>query len=241
MSAEAIRSAIHVVLQSLRSTCHTMHCLCERVFFFSSSYLTHPKIQRPKSCPQMHASSVALDSFQQLLYTQLTSDLTQTWRGWSMLHPLSHIYVKNPFSCVETVANNALNRQRVVVFDRLWANASPTLNTPFSLTDVHAKWWIHCLPISSTPLLSHTFSIYDRPKRVCRDSFGVFRDIYRIWTTALKVSTPPLNRCFQRSKALITLSKSHCFAWTVFFSHQKAMLYHHTKFRFFYCIENLQQ
>ena len=44
---------------------------------------------------------------------------------------------------------------------------TPTLNTAFSLTNVHAKWWIRCLLISSTPRLSHTTSIYDRPKRVC--------------------------------------------------------------------------
>ena len=71
------------------------------------------------------------------------------------------------------VANNALNCQCIVVFDRLWANAVSTLNTAFSLTNVHAKWWIHCLLISSTPLLSHATSIYDRPKRVC-GGFGCF-------------------------------------------------------------------
>ena len=46
-----------------------------------------------------------------------------------------------------------------------------TLNTAFSL------WWIHCLLISSTPLLSHATSIYDRPKWVLvffrtTDEFG---------------------------------------------------------------------
>ena len=34
---------------------------------------------------------------------------------------------------------------------------------------------------------------------------------------------------------------SHCFAWTVFFSNQKAMLYQHTKFKFSHCFANLQQ
>ena len=84
----------------------------------------------------------------------------------SMFHPLSHIYAKTPFCCVETVANNALNCLHVVVFDRLWANAAPTLNTAFSLINVYAKWWIHCLLISSTPLLSLANSIYDWPKRI---------------------------------------------------------------------------
>ena len=37
--------------------------------------------------------------------------------GGSMFHPLSHIYAKTTFCCVETVPNNALNRQHV--FDQL--------------------------------------------------------------------------------------------------------------------------
>ena len=78
---------------------------------------------------------------------------------------------KNSFCCVKTVASNALNRWRIVVFDRLWANAAPTLNTAFSMTNVYSKWQIHCLLISSIPLLTHATSIYDRPKLVD----GVFR------------------------------------------------------------------
>ena len=52
-------------------------------------------------------------------------------------------------------------------FDRLWTNVAPTLNTSFSLTNVHVKWWIPCLLLSSTALLSHATSIYDQPKWVC--------------------------------------------------------------------------
>ena len=66
--------------------------------------------------------------------------------------------------------------------------------------------------------------------------FLIFQNNCRIWviwafsiicicTSAFKVSIPPLN----------------CFAWTVFFSPQEAMLYQHMKFRFFHCFENLQQ
>ena len=129
------------------------------------------KIHRPKPCLLMFASLVALDGYHMLLSTQLTADLTLEWSDGSMFHLLSHIYAKTPFCCIETVANNALNGRRYVVFDRLWTNIAPTLNTGFSLTNVHTKWRIHCLLISSsTPLLSHTTSIYDRPKRVC----GVF-------------------------------------------------------------------
>ena len=82
-----------------------------------------------------------------------------------------HIFVQKLFFCfVETVANNVLNHWCVVDFDQLWANAASTLNTAFSIKNVHAKWWIHCLLISSVPLISHASSIYDWPKRVC----GVF-------------------------------------------------------------------
>ena len=94
-------------------------------------------------------SLVALDSFHLLLSTQLTATLTPKWSGGSMFHLLSHIYAKIPFCCVETVANNALNCWRVVVFVFvLWASMVPTLNAAFSLTNVHVKWWIHCLLIS---------------------------------------------------------------------------------------------
>ena len=108
-----------------------------------------------------------LDGFCLLLLTQLTADLTLECSGGSMFHPLSHIYTKAPFCCVETVANNALNCWCVVVFAWLWANVAPTFNTTFSLTNVHAKWGIHCLMISSTPLLSHITSIYNWTKQVC--------------------------------------------------------------------------
>ena len=118
-----------------------------------------------KTCLLMFAS----DSFHLLLSTQLTADLTLEWSGGFMFHPLSHIYAKISFSGIETVANNALNCWHIVVFDQLLANAAPT----FSLINVHAKWWIYCLLISSTSPLSHTTSIYERPKRVC-GVFGVF-------------------------------------------------------------------
>ena len=130
-------------------------------------YLVHPKIWRPKACLLMFASLVTLDGFHLLLSTQLTADLTPEWRGESMFNPLSHIYAKIPFCCVETVANNALNCRCVVVFNRLWANAAPTFNTAFLLTNGHAKWWIHFLLISSASLLSHATSIYSQPKWIC--------------------------------------------------------------------------
>ena len=44
------------------------------------------------------------------------------------------------------------------------------VQTRHPLWTQHTQYWIHCLLIFSSPLLSHTISIYDRPKRVC----GVF-------------------------------------------------------------------
>ena len=161
-----------------------------------------------------------------------------------------HTDAKIPFCCVETVANNALNCQRVVIFDRLWANAPPTLNTAFSLTNVHAKWWIHCLLISPTPLISHATLIYDWPKWVW-GVFWCFLDNCQIWatrvfsiicvcTTTFKISIPPLNHCFRQSRVQVSLIKP-LLCLNSIFSHQDAMLYQHPKFRIFYCFENLQQ
>ena len=87
----------------------------------------------------------------------------------------------------------------------------------FSLTKAHAKWWIHCLLISSTPLLSYATSIYDQPKRVCW-VFWCFPGQFRIWatwafsiicvcTTTFKVSIAPFNLCFRRGRVRITLIK----------------------------------
>ena len=154
------------------------------------------------------------------------------------------------FCCIETVANNALNRQ-CVVFDRLWVKTAPTLYTAFSFTNVHAKWWINCLLILSTPLASHTTSIYDLLKQVCGVFFGVFWDNCWIWvtwafsiicvcTTVFKVSMAPLNHYFWWSRVRITFNKLLLYLNSIF-SHQKTMLYQYTKFRFFHCFENLHQ
>ena len=210
----------------------------------------HPKIQRPKPCLLMFASLVGLDGFHLLLSTQLTADLTLEWNGGSLFHPLSNIYIKIPFCCIETVTNYALNRQHIV-FDWLWANATPSLNSAFSLTNVNAKWWIHCLLISSTTLLSHATSIYNWSKWVC-EVFLVFSG-----TTAdfgwlvhsasflsvqlhLKSALPPPNHCFWLSRGRITLIKP-LFCLNSNFFHWKTMLYQHTKFKFFHCFENLQK
>ena len=238
-----------------------LYSICYWWFFLSQSnwwtkYLVHPKIQRPKPCLLMLASLVALDGFHLLLSTQQTSNLTQEWSGGSMFHPLSHIYAKTPFCWVETVANNTLNHWCIVVFDRLWANTVPTLNTAFSLTNVHAKWWIHCLLISSTPLPSHATSTYNWPKWVCevktlQPNKIVFQDNCRIWatwafsticvcTTIFKVSTPPLSCCFQWSQVQIILIKPLlCLNSIIFPSESNALSTN--KIQIFRCFENLRE
>ena len=91
-------------------------------------------------------------------------------KWWTYVSSIvTYLCRKHPFCCVETVANNALNHRCIVVFGWLLANTAPTFNAAFSLTNVHAKWWIYFLLISSTPLLSHATSIYNRPKQVCGD------------------------------------------------------------------------
>ena len=74
-----------------------------------TKYLMHPKIQRPKPCLLMFVSLVTLDGFYLLLSTQLSANMAPEWSGRSMFHPLSHIYAKTPFCCIETIVNNALN------------------------------------------------------------------------------------------------------------------------------------
>ena len=135
-----------------------------------------------------------------------------------MFHPLSHIYAKTPFCCVETVANNALNRWHVVVFDRLWANTAPTFNTAFSLTNIHAEK-VNTLPshIFNSSALSCNFNLLSAKKSLW-SFFYVFRDNCWIWVTwafsiicvcptAFKVSLRPLNRCFWRRRVRITAFK----------------------------------
>ena len=80
--------------------------------------------------------------------------------------------------------------------------------------------------------------------------FGVFRYNCWIWATwalsiicvcmtTFKVSIPPLSHCFQWTRVWITLIKP-LLCLNSIFSHQKAMLYQHIKFRFFQCFENFQ-
>ena len=133
-------------------------------FFLSQSnwwikYFAHPKIWRPKPGLLMFVSLVVLDGFHQLLFTKLTADLSLEWSGGSMFHPLSHVYTKTPFCWVEIIANNALNCWHVV-FDWRSVNTAPTLNTAFSLTNVHVKM-VNTLPsdIFNSSTISCNFNL----------------------------------------------------------------------------------
>ena len=167
-----------------------------------------------KTLPAHVSFLVALDGFHLLLSTQLTANLTPEWSGGFMFHAFSHIYVKTPFCCIETVANNALNSRRVIVFDRLWANMHPlwTHWQMFMQNDEYtAFWYLQILAISCN------FNLW-LAKANLWSLFSVFRDNCRIrvtWafsticvcTVEFKVSLPTLNRCFRRSRVWITLIK----------------------------------
>ena len=124
-------------------------------------YRAHPKIRRPKLYQLTFASLIALDGFRPLLSTQLTADLTLECSDGSIFHPSPHIAWKNPYYCAETAPNSTLNlnRRRVVVFDQLWAYVVHISNRAFSCSNLHAKWWIHCLLISLRCQLSHATPI----------------------------------------------------------------------------------
>ena len=134
-----------------------------------AKYLAHPKIWRPKPCLLMFASLVALDGFRLLLSTQLTANLTPEWSSGSMFHPLSHIYAKTPFSCIETVLNNTDSSMHCWFW---WTVSKHSTHFEYSflIDKCSCKMVNTLLLLSSTPLLSQASSIYNQPKRVC----GVF-------------------------------------------------------------------
>ena len=157
-----------------------LYNICYWWFFLSqgnqwTKYLAHPKKRRPKHCMLMFVSLVALNGFHLLLFTQLTTDLTPDWSGRSMFHPSSHIYTKTAFCCVETVAKNALNRRRVVVFDRQLSHSA----------NAHAKytaiWYLRLLRYLTQ--LQFTIGQNDFV-----EFFGVFPDNCRIWRSESSAS-----------------------------------------------------
>ena len=138
--------------------------ICYWGFFLSqgnrwTKYLVHSKIQRPKASLLMFDT---LDGFHLLLSAQLTADLTLKWSGGSMFHPLSYIYAKTLFCCIETVAT-------VWITDALLflINCEQTQH-PFWTQLSHWQIFMQNVEYTSTPLLSHATSIYNQPKWVCR-------------------------------------------------------------------------
>ena len=171
----------------------------------------------------MFVSLGTLDSFHLLLSTQLIANLTEVVDP-SFNH--CHIFTQK-IILVQTVANNALIRRCFVVFDRLWSSSAPILNTAFSLKKVYAKYWIHYFLISLTPLLSHTTSIYDWPKRVCGGFWFFSRttaESGRPERSASCVSVGPrLNSAYHLFNLFSNGAESgkhfssKCCAWPVFF------------------------
>ena len=132
-------------------------------------------------------------------------------KWWIPVSSIVTYLCKPPFCWVETVANNALNCRRIVAFDWLWANTSSTLNTAFSLINVHkngeytAFWYVQFLCY----LTRLQFRI---SQNEFVEFFGVFHDPCRIqvtWAfsnicvgmTMFKVRMPPFNHCFWRSQS----------------------------------------
>ena len=136
-------------------------------------------------------------------------------KWWIHVSSIVTYLCKNSFCCIETVANNALNCQRVVVFDWLWANVTPTLNTAFSMINVQEEWWIYCL-LTSSILRYLTQLQFTLGQNEFVESFGVFQDNCWIWVTwafniicvcmtMFNVRMLPLNHCFWQRKVRITL------------------------------------
>ena len=105
--------------------------------------------------------------------------------------------------------------------------------------DSGVKWWIHC----------HIFMqklLFVVLKQWLTCFWSTVSQIWATWSFSImclcdwfKVSVPPFNCCFWGSRVWIRLIKP-LLCFNTIFTHQKAMFYQHTKFRFFHCFENLQ-
>ena len=103
---------------------------------------------------------------------------------------------------------------------------------------------IHCLLISSSTLQSHTIQFTIGPNEFAVVLFCVCWDICRIWvtwpfsiifvcTTSFKVSILHLNHCSQWNSVRLTRIKPLLCLNSVFFPHQKPILYQKKIFRFY--------
>ena len=182
-----------------------------------TKYLVHLKIRRLKLCQLMFASLVALDGFHLLLSTQMIAELTLEWSGGSMFHPLSHIYAKTPFYCVWNSYKQCSESSTRCCFGSTVSKRSTHFEHSFLIDKCSCKM-MNTLPSDNfnSSAISRNFNLQSA-KTSFMEFFGDFRDNCRIcwafsiicvYTTALKVSILPLNRCFRRSRVRITLIKS---------------------------------
>ena len=194
----------------------------------------------------------SLDEFHLLLSTQLIANLTLEWSSGSMFHPLWHIYTKNFIllrwnsckQCTElsrrccfwsTMCKRDTNFEHSFLIDKCSCKMVNTL--PSDIFNSSAILWNFNLWKAKTILRSFLFSKTTAWfGRLERSALFVFL----LPPLLLLVSIPPLNRCFWWSRLRITLIKPLLYLNSIY-SHQKTMLYQHTKFRFFHCFENLQQ
>ena len=138
----------------------------------------------------MFASLVTLDGFHLLLSvsTQLTAD-------GSMFHPLSHIYAKTLFCCVETVANNALNGRCIVLINceqaqhPLWTQLSHL--EMFMQNSEYTAFW-HLQLLCYLTQLQFMFGQNNNCQIWATWEFSIIS----ICMTTFKVSMPPLNHLF---------------------------------------------
>ena len=148
--------------------------------------------------------------------------------------------------------NSSKQRSELSMLYCFWSSVSKR-STHFKqnfLIDKCSCKIVNTLPsdIFDSSAIPHNFNLSIRQNEFVK--FFVFRDncwIWVIWafsiicicTTTFKVSIPLLHHCFWWRRVWVTLIKP-LLCLNSIFSHQKAKLYQHMKFRFFHCFENLQ-
>ena len=212
-----------------------------------TKYLSHPKIRRSKPCLLVFVSLIALDGFHLLLSTELVANLTLKW--WVHVSSIVSYLCKNSFllhwnSCKQhseslmycsfwlTVCKHGVHFEHSFLIDKCSCKMVNTL-----LSDIFKSSAIsQNFNLWSAKMSLWSFLLLDN----CRIWVTWAFSIICVCTTTFKVSIPPLNHCFRWSRVWIILMKP-LLCLNSIFSHQKAMLYPQTKFRFFHCFENLLQ
>ena len=123
-----------------------------------TKYRAHPKIPKLKPYLLMFASLITLYSFQRLLTTQLTADLTAEWSGGSRFHPLSHIYAY--FVALKQLQTTFWIAKSLL----FWLTVSKRNNTRFEYSfsiDKCSCKMVHTLPsdISNSSVMSRNFNL----------------------------------------------------------------------------------